>query len=178
MYRDEGRALRPHTTLETSIGELQSTVQDLAKENEGLKDTLDGHENRQRRMNLRVLGIAEDSEHGQCPQKFMSELLVKVLNNESFTRPRPFILCFHRYQEREQVLQLAIQKRQLSYGGKKILIFPDLGARLVAKRSTYKKVKAQLHERDIKFSLRYNAGGVLQRVPTLVQHCWGCGGLV
>ncbi|KAL7385372.1 hypothetical protein ABVT39_020746 [Epinephelus coioides] len=165
------------TTLETSIEELQSTVQDLAKENEGLKDTLDGYENRQRRMNLRVLGVAEDSERGQCPLKFMSELLVKVLNDESFTKPpelerchralmakpspdahpRPFILCFHRYQERERVLQLAIKKRQLSYGGKKILIFPEFSARLVAKRSSYKKVKAQLHEKDIKFSLRYPA---------------------
>lgn len=71
-----------------------------------------------------VLGVPEDSERGQCPQKFMSELLVKALNAESFTkpqelerchralmaksstdaRPRPFILCFHRYQERERVL--------------------------------------------------------------------------
>ena len=165
------------TTLETSVEDLRSTMQDLAKENEGLKDTLDGYENRQRRMNLRVLGVAEDSERGQCPLKFMSELLVKVLNDENFTkppelerchralmakpnpdaRPRPFILCFHRYQERERVLQLAIQKRQLSYEGKKILVFPDYSARLAAKRSAYKKVKAQLYEKNIKFSLRYPA---------------------
>lgn len=51
------------------------------------------------------------------------------------------------------MLQLAIQKHQLFYEGKKILIFPDYSARLMAKRSAYKKVKAQL--RDIKFSLRY-----------------------
>lgn len=72
-------------------------------------------------------------------------------------RPRPFILCFHCYQERERVLQLAMQKRQLSFEGKKIHIFPDFSARLVAKRSTYKKVKVQLYEKDIKFSLRYPA---------------------
>lgn len=133
------------TTLETSVEKLKSTMQDLTKENEGLTDTLDGYENRQRRLNLRVLGVAEDSEREQCPLKFMSELLVKVLNDESFTKPpelerghralmakaspdahpRPFILCFHHYQERERVLQLAIQKRQLSYEGKKILIFPN-----------------------------------------------------
>lgn len=57
---------------------------------------------------------------------------------------RPFILCFHHYQERE---------RQLSNEVLKILIFPDFSARLMAKRSTYKKVKAQLHKKDIRFSL-------------------------
>lgn len=149
----------------------------LAKENEDLKDTLDGYENRQRHMNLRVLGVPEDSERGLCPLKFMSELLVKALNDESFTkppelerchralaakpspgaRPRSFILCFNCYQERERVLQLAIRKRQLSYEGKKILVFPDYSARLVAKRSAYKKVKTQLYEKGIKFSLRYPA---------------------
>lgn len=71
--------------------------------------------------------------------------------------PQPFILSFHRYQERERVLQLAIQKRQLSNEGKKILVFPDYSARLVATRSAYKKVKAQLYEKNSKFSLRYPA---------------------
>lgn len=109
-------------------------------------------------MNLRVLGVPEDSERDQCPLKFMSELLVKALIDKSFTKPpelerchradgrakpstRP---CFHHYQERE---------RQLSNEVLKILIFPDFSARLMAKRSTFKKVKAQLHKKDIKFSL-------------------------
>lgn len=164
------------TAVETTVEELQATVLGLAKENEELKDTLDGYENRQRRSNLRVLGIPEDSERGQCPLKFMSELLVKALNDSSFTkppelerchragakpgagaRPRPFVMCFHRYPEKEQVLQLAIQKRQLSYEGKKILIFPDYSTRLATKRGAYKKVKTRLYERGIKFSLRYPA---------------------
>lgn len=145
----------------------------LAKENKDLKDTLDGYENRPRRTTLRVLGVPEDSEWGLCPLKFMSELLVKGLNNESFTKPpeleschralvakptpgaqpRPFILCFHRYQERERVLLLAIPKHQLSYEGMKILVFPDYSAWLVAKCSDYKKGKTQLYKKGIKFSL-------------------------
>ena len=51
-------AVKSQVELVEAHFELQSTVQDLAKENEGLTDTLDGHENRQRRMNLRVLGVA------------------------------------------------------------------------------------------------------------------------
>lgn len=35
-------------------------------------------------MNLRVLGVPEDSERDQCPLKFTSELLVKALNDESW----------------------------------------------------------------------------------------------
>lgn len=121
-------------SLETSIDELKSTM----KENKGLKDKMDRYENRQRHLNLRVLGVTKGSEQGQCPRKFMSEL-PKVLNDENLTKPpelerchraltskpssdthpRPFTLCFHLYQEREKVLQLAIQKQQLSYEGKK-----------------------------------------------------------
>lgn len=163
------------STLESSVAELKSTVRGLTKENNGLRDMMDGYENRQRRLNLRVLGVGEDSERGQCPLKFMSELLVKVLDDASLSkppeldrchralmpkpspneRPRPFILCFHRFQDRERVLQLAIKKRQLFYEGKKILIFQDLSARLAARRSAYKKVKSQLYEKGIKFGLRY-----------------------
>lgn len=163
------------STLELSVAELRSSVRDLTKENNGLRDMLDGYENRQRCTNLRVLGVAEDSERGKCPLKFMSELLVKVLNDDSSSKapelerchralmpkpspdanPRPFIFCFHRFQERERVLQLAIQKRQLFYEGRKIFIFPDLSARLAAKRSVYKKVKSQFYEKGVKFSLRY-----------------------
>ena len=65
----------------------------LAKENEGLKDTLDGYANRQRRMNLRVLGVPEGSEKGLCPLKSMYEFLVKVLNDESFTKPPELERC-------------------------------------------------------------------------------------
>lgn len=57
---------------DASVDELKSTVQDHTKENEGLKDTLDGYENRQGCLNLRVLCVAEDSERGQCPLKFIS----------------------------------------------------------------------------------------------------------
>lgn len=162
------------------MAELRSSVRDLTKENNGLRDMLDGYENRQRRTNLGVLGVAEVSERGKCPLKFMSELLVKVLNDDSLSKApelerchrapmpkpspdanlRPFILCFHcfhRFQERERVLQLAIQKRQLFYEGRATFIFPDLRARLAAKRSAYKKVKSQIYEKGVKFSLRYPA---------------------
>ena len=138
-FNEAEGALSDHSdrisTLETSVVELKSAVRDLTKENNGLRDVLDGYENRQRRLNLRVLGVGEDSEWRQCPLKFMSELLVKVLDDESLSKPpelerchralmlkpspnahpQPFILCFHRFQERERVLQLAIKKRQLFY---------------------------------------------------------------
>lgn len=81
------------TTLERSMEELQSIIHDLAKENEGIKDTLDGYENRQRCLNLRVLGVPKDSERGQCPLKFMSKFLVKTLNDLSFIKPPELESC-------------------------------------------------------------------------------------
>lgn len=68
-------------------------MRDLTKENNGLRDMLDGYENRQRRTNLRVLGVAEDSERGKCPLKFMSELLVKVLNDDSLSKAPELERC-------------------------------------------------------------------------------------
>ncbi len=125
------------------MAELTTLMSDLKKENNSLRDSLDGYEIRQRCLNLCVMGIGEDSEWEQCPLKFMSELLVKVLDDESISKPpelerchravmpkltpnacpRPFIVCFHRFQERERVLQLARKRHQLVYEGKKIFFF-------------------------------------------------------
>lgn len=38
-----------------------------------------------------------------------------------------------------------------------MFVFPDVSARLAAKRNAYKKVKSQLYEKGIKFSLRLPA---------------------
>lgn len=123
-----------------------------------------------------MIGVPEGSE-GQSPLKFMSELLVEVLNDESFTklpvldrahrapmpkpgrgdRPRPLILCFHCYQEKKCVLQPAIEKRQLFYQGKKIFIFQDLSSRQTRKRNAYKRVKPLLCEKGIKFGMQHPA---------------------
>lgn len=177
---DMETALSDHSdrivSLEDSVSTLTASMTGLKSENDGLKDKLDDYENRARRCNLRVIGVPENCE-GQSPLTFMSEFLVKILNDDSFTkppeldrahralmpkpasgeRPRPFILCFHRYQEKNRVLQLAIQKRQLMYDGKKIFIFQDLSPRLASKRNAFKKVKSLFYEKGIKFSMRYPA---------------------
>ncbi|RXN04052.1 putative transposase element L1Md-A101/L1Md-A102/L1Md-A2 [Labeo rohita] len=91
-----------------------------------MSNDLDDLENRSRRANLRIINIPEGSEDGKDPIGFVSGLLKDSMENvfdsppelERAHRalrprlgpgqpPRPFIVCFHRYQEKERALQWA-----------------------------------------------------------------------
>ena len=72
-------------------------------------------------------------------------------------RPRPVIVRFLRFQQRERVLAIARKKGQLLYQNRKIFLFPDLSNTLAKKREKFNPVKAKLHQKAVKFSLRYPA---------------------
>lgn len=81
------------TTQEADIVELKNIMLDLKKENNGLRELLDGYENQAKRLNLSVIGIGEESEQEQCPLKFKSNLLVKLLDDESLSKLPEFERC-------------------------------------------------------------------------------------
>lgn len=64
---------------------------------------------------------------------------------------------FLRFQQKEQVLAIARKKGPLMYQNRKIFLFPDLSNALAKKREKFNPVKAKLHQKAVKFSLRYPA---------------------
>ncbi|XP_073697996.1 uncharacterized protein [Garra rufa] len=104
----------------------EATIKSLKAQNVSLLDQIDDLENRSRRANLRIINIPEGSEDGKDPVGFVSGLLKDTMESvfdsppelERAHRalrpkpgagqpPRPFIVCFHRYQEKERALQWA-----------------------------------------------------------------------
>lgn len=171
------------TTVESTAGEnfealnrAEADIAALKASNETLLDRLDDLENRSRRANLRIINVPEDSESGTDMVKFTSELLKDVLGEQVFEKhpelerahralapkprdgqpPRPIIVCFHRYQEKERTLQWA-RKHELQYRGKIIRFYPDLSAALSRKRAAFKNVKTKLYQKGIRFRLLYPA---------------------
>ncbi|KAL0169447.1 hypothetical protein M9458_034043 [Cirrhinus mrigala] len=141
-----------------ALSKAEADIAALKATNEALLDRLDDLENRSRRANLRIINVPEDSEIGTDMVKFTSDLLKDVMGVQVFEKPpeletahralapkprdgppRPIIVCFHRYQEKEQALRWARQ-HELQYQGKTLRFYPDLSVALSKKRATFKNI--------------------------------------
>lgn len=140
--RDTVNSLQGHlTATETLAGNnfdrlftAEATIKSLQTLNMSLSDRLENLENSSRRANLHVLNIPEGSEDGQDPATFVSGLLKDAMGADVFAKPpeldrahralgpepaeggplRPFILCFHRYREKDLGLKWSRQ-HQVKY---------------------------------------------------------------
>lgn len=168
------------TSAEVRIGEnfenltaAENKIKVLEKQNESLYNRLEDLENRSRRSNLRVLNIPEKSEHGKDNIVFISELLRDVMGPDIFptppqlerahrtgpatgARPRPFIVCFLRCQDREAVLRWS-RRHQMKYGDNLLRVYADMSVALARKRAEFKPIKARLYEKGVQFRLLYPA---------------------
>lgn len=158
------------------IASTEKTVKMLEAQNKSLQDRLDDLENRSRRVNLRIINIPEGSEKGRDPTEFISDLLAENLGPDVFSkppelerahrspalkfapggRPRPFLICFHRFQERERVLRWARQ-HELKHRGTTLRVYPDVSAITAKKRAAFNKIKQALYQKGVKFRLLFPA---------------------
>lgn len=154
--------------LEEEVNDLKDIVLALTEKTEDL-------EGRQRRCNARILGIKEQFEAGTRPVVSVAKLLQDVLGLDTAPtldrahrslqpvpirgqRPRPFIVKFHYFQEKVEVLRKAALNSPLTYDGNKILIFPDLPSTVAKKRGAFKDVKALLRGcRGVRYGMLYPA---------------------
>ncbi|KAK7918793.1 hypothetical protein WMY93_010077 [Mugilogobius chulae] len=157
------------------IVELEQQVCSLKDNVTALFDKTEDLEGRQRRCNIRILGVKEQFEAGSRPVTSVAKLLQEVLALDTTPtldrahrglqpipmrgqRPRPFIVKFHYYQEKLEVLRLAAKKGPLSYNGDTVLIFPDLPSTVAKRRGTFRGVKDLLRKcPDVKFGMLYPA---------------------
>lgn len=123
--------------------EMQASLSPINQSLDALRKKLDDYEPRQTERD------------GYCQtDRAHRTLRAKLSEGE---RPRPIIIHFFRFQQRERVLSIARKKGQLTYQGHRIFIFPDLSNALAKKRATFNPVKVKLYQRGIKFSLRHPA---------------------
>lgn len=177
-----GEKLNDHdkglTELDTRLVTMETNYTELSNKYEKVLAKMDDLENRARRSNLRILGVPEGMEQGN-PTRFVAGLLHEVFGGSDGLdkppvldrahrtlgpipseggRPRPFIVCFHYYQEKERIQRLAREKHRLDYRGKQLLIFPDFSADLTRRRAAFNEVKGVLRKQEgVRYGLLYPA---------------------
>ncbi|KAG7511925.1 hypothetical protein JOB18_014560 [Solea senegalensis] len=72
-------------------------------------------------------------------------------------RPRPVILCLHRYQIKDLLIHEARRRGKLEYRGQQIRVVEDYSPDVQSQRAEYRAVMADLYNRGLKPSLLYPA---------------------
>lgn len=155
----------------TSLHSLEPTVVSLQKEITSLQAKCTDLECRSRRSNLRLVGIPEDLE-GPQPTKFVADALMEIFDlpeppllarahrtlapkPAEGSRPRAFVICFHRYDVKEDIWRKAIRGGQLKFREKSVFVFPDFPPEIAKKRAAYYEVKRLLRSMsDVRYGLK------------------------
>uniref|UniRef100_A0A1A7ZKQ0 Uncharacterized protein n=2 Tax=Nothobranchius furzeri TaxID=105023 RepID=A0A1A7ZKQ0_NOTFU len=111
------------TISDQQLTELEDKYYTMQKENNLMKEKLADLEGHNRRHNVRIVGLPENF-GGPRPTVFYFELLVEVFGGGTFSsppevdranrtaapkpplggRPRPVLLCLHRYQVKDVII--------------------------------------------------------------------------
>lgn len=166
--------------LEDATDPVKTKVEFLEKTVNFLSERVDEMENRGRRRNIRIVGIPEDVE-GTDPTRFFERWLpdalqIKTKNDRiklerahrslapkpsSQQRPRPVIVRFHNYQDKQRVMDaswdLARKNQLVKHGDSTVMFFQDFSAALVRKRKGYINVKKRLQALGADYRLLYPA---------------------
>ncbi|KAE8295999.1 hypothetical protein D5F01_LYC04748 [Larimichthys crocea] len=156
------------TTLQQKVGQLEGTV-------EILRNKIQEQEDRGRRSNLRLIGLPEKTE-GSDMCSFLENWLPKVfgddlastpvierahrvgqVNSGRSSAPRPIVMKFLNYKDRENTLRAARKQKEVRYGNQRVSFFPDLSAETRQRQRQFDGVKARFRAMDIRYGLLYPA---------------------
>lgn len=160
--------------LEGAERELQANPPATKAELEQIWDKIEDMENRNRRNNIRIVGIPEGKE-GQDMVRFLDGLIPQLIDSSgrqleierahrspgqrlnSTDRPRPILAKFLRSADRDFVLRAARIKGKLCWDSNHIMVFPDFARATQQKRDRFKECKKLLHSKKVSFALLYPA---------------------
>lgn len=160
---------------EDEIVQLSARANSLESQVKKLTEKVDDMENRNRRNNLRLVGLPE-KEEGSDACAFLEAWIPKILEMDSNTSvvlerahrvgpqrnkdvrntrrdasapPRTLIMKFLNFKQKEQVLRLARSKGVISYKEHTLRFHPDVSAEVHRKQRAYDGVRQKLRERGI-----------------------------
>lgn len=162
------------------IATLQKELAEVQKELAVQKARNEENEYRSRRFNLRVTGIKTAREDGKRPSEYVAQCLKDALNlselptldiahrtlrqkssddEDDDSRPRAFIIRCHYFQEKEEILKLARQKKDMTTAdGDNIRIYQDFTQAVAKLRSKFNYARSLLRSCDgVRFGLWYPA---------------------
>ena len=146
----------------------------LTSDNQTIRDKVTDFETQSRRLNIKVVGLAE-REEGDDPGKFFDGFIRNLLGADHFSDPiavercyrlgprgvaaRPPILVarLHNHQQKERILLLARQQFPLSYKGRQIYVFPDLPPDIMKRRQRFSEIRKKFQDAGIRTGFIYPA---------------------
>lgn len=167
--------------VEAFSEDAQSRVFNLEKQVAMLTEHIDDLENRGRRKNIRILGLHEEVE-GTNAVTFLESWIPEFFGLHTKSgrikierahrtlapkpgakdRPRPLIVRFHNYGDKQRVLD-ACRKRSASadgdlrYEDSKISCYQDFSASVIRKRKDFNAVKQRLRDMGARYAMLYPA---------------------
>ncbi|CAL1602877.1 unnamed protein product [Knipowitschia caucasica] len=163
-------------SVDGRLEKLEACYLKVLTENEKLRTKVTDLEGRSRRSNVRLVGLPESIE-GVQPTNFFAQLLQEVFGRDLFPslpeldrahrslapkpkpgdRPRPVMVCFHRFQQKELIMREARVRKTLVYQGHTFRLYEDYPSEVVTQRKVYKAVMSSLYELGLKPALLYPA---------------------
>ncbi len=159
------------SATEEDIRDTRSTVSRLEKDVSHLKGKVQDLENRSRRSNIRIVNLPEKSEGGNMVL-FLERITPEILGAENFPYP-PIIERAHRtgnissnratpriivakllnFREKQKILRLVREHKEVYYSNRHIHFFPDFSVELQNALKAYTDVKRR--DREIEYSFAY-----------------------
>lgn len=169
MSRAEDRA----STVEDNVVSLQANVSTLQSKNKSLEDKLMDLETRSRLNNLRLVNLPEGAE-GPDVCAFLEKWIPEALGNESLqlslerahrlgpradsaSRPRALIMKFLNYRERQAVMRIAREKKDVFYKEQRVRFYPDLATGLHQMRKKFDPIREELRKLGIRNGVAHPA---------------------
>lgn len=69
--------------------------------------------------------------------------------------PRPFLVRFLNFWDRDMILAEARKHPELPYENTKVMLFPDFSAEVQKRHRSFNEVRCRLRQKDIKYSMLY-----------------------
>lgn len=167
--------------LEDENVQLRQEASKSTKDCEQLRCAVEDAANRDRRQNLRLIGLKEGLEGNkpsECVRTIISEALGIELDRSELQRvhrvptvipddaednlpPRPIVIRFLSFLEKERVLNATKRKYKnkegVNWKGCQLSFFPDMTRETAAKRKKFKDVKDRLHTLNVRFTVAFPA---------------------
>ena len=162
--------------LEDDSMEQSASLRTLHTKVKALESRAEDAENRNRRNNLRIIGLPEGVE-GKDPTAYVEDLLRSVLPDARFSPhytaerahrvppkqgppgapPRTLILRLLNFRDRDEVLRAARQQGEIRFENTRLMIFPDYSVETQRQHKSFDQVKGAMRARNIKYSVLFPA---------------------
>lgn len=171
--QDHDRSLK---TMEPQIATHDTQIQQLQTQMTTLQERVEDAEGRNRRNNIRVIGLQERSE-GTNAATFMEEWLREHVAGEDLSpyfcverahriptgrpkpgaNPRPLILKILNYRDRDILLQKARDKGTILFENQRVSLYPDYTVAVQKQRFSFQLIKQKLRAAHLKYALLFPA---------------------